>query len=138
MKISYTYIKNRKCKHCLILIADQIHATQEYCKRIKLEDGSVLCCKDDFNAAKRKIKKAPFKVFGTHQENMLEGLRSLFNEHGEIVNRELLNQYGIILNRPAEIMWLKDGNPIFYFMEFAVVKTNQNQYKIQKHDKVFQ
>lgn len=137
MKATYTYKKNRKCLHCFTPISDQAHALQNYCKRIKLDDGSVQCCKDDFNAAKRKIKKEPFKVFANHQENMRDNLLSLFNDHGEIVTKELLNQYGIILNRPAEIAWLKDNTPIFYFTEFAVFKTNQNQYKIQKHGKVF-
>jgi len=138
MKVNYTYKKNRKCKHCFAPIADQIHATRTFCPRIKLDDGSVLSCKDDFNSAKRKIEKAPFKGFATHQENMRDRLQNLFNEQGELVTIDLLNQYGIMLNRPAEIAWIKDGIPIFYFIGFAVIKTSQNQYKIQKHGKVFQ
>lgn len=137
MKVSYTYNLGRECKNCSEPIADQAHALRTFCERVKLDDGSVLSCKDDFNSALRKIEKAPFKVFAIHQENMHDRLQSLFKRHGEIVSLELLNRWGIILNRPAEIGWDKDGVQTFYFIEYAVVRINQNQYKIIKHGKVF-
>jgi hypothetical protein len=137
MKARYTYDLGRECRNCLEPIADQTHALRTFCERVKLDDGSILSCKDDYNSALRKVEKAPFKVFATHQENMRDRLRSLFNRHGEIVSVELLNRWGIMLNRPAEIEWTNDGSQIFYFIEFAVVKTNQNQFKIITHGKVF-
>lgn len=137
MKNCYTYNHGRKCPNCSKPIADQKHGLRKYCERVQFDDGSILNCHDDFNSARDKIRKAPFKVFATHQENMRDRLRSLFNRQGEIVSVELLNRWGIMLNRPAEIEWTNDGSQIFYFIEFAVVKTNQNQFKIIKHGKVF-
>ena len=139
MKARYTYVLGRECRNCLEPIADQTHALRIFCERVKLDDGSVLSCKDDYNSALRKIEKAPYKVFSTHQELMHNNLCNLLHKHGEIVSGELLNRFGIILNRPAEIEWDKDGVQTFYFIEYAVVQINQNQnqYKIIKHGKVF-
>ncbi len=137
MKYNYTYIKNRKCLQCLDPISDQTHALRKFCERVKLDDGSVLSCKDDYHSIKRKKEKAPFKNFAAHHEKMRNRVRLLLDKYGEIVNIDLINRFGIMLNRPAEIEWAKDGSQIFYFIEYAIIKINQTQFKIFKHDRIF-
>lgn len=133
----YTYYKERECRHCSEPIADQAHGLLEFCPREVLEDGTIKSCKDDYHTPRRKIKKAPFKGFMVHHEQMRNSLRKLLRRHGEWVNIELINSYGINLTRPAETAFADDGSKIFYFVEYAVVQTKHKHYKIIKHGRVF-
>jgi hypothetical protein len=137
MNNKITYLKNRKCLYCSEPISDQEHGLRKFCLRIKLEDGSVLCCKDDYNAAKRKKKIAPYKLFSSHQRAMHQNIRSLKIRCGDYVSIEQINRYGIIINRPAEIGWTESGRPIYYFIEFALIDFGNQKFKIITHDKLF-
>lgn len=133
----YTYHLDRECRKCCDPIADQVHALRKFCPREVLDDGTIKSCKDDYHTPLRKLEKAPFKDLSLHHEKMRNNLRILLHRHGETVDLEIINQYGIILNRPAEFGWLKDGSQIYYFIEYAVNKINNNQYKIIKHARIF-
>ena len=96
-----------------------------------------MSCKDDFNAKKRKNKKAPFRGIVLHHEKMRNSIESLFHDYGELVDLEGINRYGINMSRPAEFKWAKDGQHMYYFIDFAIIQLNQNQFKIIKHDTLF-
>jgi hypothetical protein len=133
----YTYHLERECPTCFEPIADQMHALRKYCPREVLEDGTIKSCKDDYHSPLRKLKKAPFKGFAVHHEMMRNRLQLLLRRHGEGVNIELINRYGIILARAAETEYTDEDSKIFYFVEYAVLETKNNQYKIIKHDRIF-
>lgn len=137
MKNKITYLKTRKCLYCSEPISDQEHGLRKFCETEKLEDGSVFSCKDDYNAAKRKKKVAPYKSFSNHHIAMHQRIGSLKISCGEDVNTEQINRHGIILNRPAEIEWSKDGRPVYYFMEYALIDLGNQKFKIITHDKLF-
>lgn len=135
--MDYTYYLGRECQYCQTEIADQTHAAREFCPRKVLDDGSIKSCKDDHHAALRKMNNAPFKGLVPHHERMRDTIRELYQAVGESVTREQINQYGVILNRPAEIGWNKESECIYYFIEYAFVRRSENQFKIIKHGKVF-
>lgn len=133
----YTFYRGRECLHCSEPISDQEHGLTKYCPREVNEDGTIKSCKDDYHTPRRKIKKAPFIGFLVHHEQMRNSLRKLLRRHGELVNIELINSYGINLSRPAETEYGNDGSITFYFVEYAVIETKNKQYKIIKHGRIF-
>ncbi|CAN5546244.1 hypothetical protein BH10BAC1_BH10BAC1_20050 [soil metagenome] len=135
--MNYTYYNGRECRFCQTEIADQIHASRKYCPREVLEDGSIKSCKDDYNSPIRKEKNAHFKGFLVHHEMMRNNIRELYQNVGELVTKSQINQHGIVLNRPAEFGWNKEEQFIYYFVGYALIRLNENNFKIIKHDKVF-
>ena len=128
----HTFKNGRKCLKCKKPIADQEHGTRKYCRSKKLPDGSVESCKDDYHSPLRKVRNEPFKRIGDFHKLMHYRISLLFKNHGADVTLELLNRYGIMLNRPLEID-MKNGLGHFYFHEFAVQKLDPVNYKITKH-----
>jgi len=137
MKNYPSFDLQRSCLYCGNSIPDQEHALRKFCKRQKQEDGTILCCKDDFNSAKRKIDKKPFKNFSLHYEKMYKRLKLLFEKFGENVTDKHLNQFQIIVNRPAEIIVNKNQTYTYYFVDYALQTNNHINFKIFKHDRIY-
>lgn len=135
--MNYTYYNGRECRFCQTEIADQEHASRIYCPREVLEDGSIKSCKDDYHSPIRKEKKSPFKGLVPHHEMMRDNIRELYQTVGEIVSTEQVNRHGIILNQPVAFEWNNDKQFVYYFIEYALIKTNDKQFNIIKHGKVF-
>lgn len=137
MEEKYTYKGDRRCKHCNSSISDQAHALQLFCKRIKLADGTVQSCKDDFHSSKRKIEKGPFERIAKHHKQMCERILYLLSIHGEVVNQDLLDKFGINLSRPAQIELSKYGLHKFHFVGFLIHKLSNGKYEITLSNVIF-
>ena len=137
MKNYPTYNLNRKCLNCRDPIADQTHALRKFCCREQLDDGTILCCKDDYNSAKRKEDKKPFKYFSMHQETMYKQLKLLYEKHGENVTHNHLTQFHIIVNRPAEFIITENKIYTYYFVGYALKTEDHINFKIFKHVRIY-
>jgi hypothetical protein len=135
--MDYTYNEGRKCKHCGVPIADQVHATREYCPRKVLSDGSIKNCKDDFNSALHKKEVAVYRNLIRHQKLMHKKIQTLFKTKGEKVSTEDINRYGINLSKPIQFELLKNKLFLFYFNEYAIEQLGDNQFKIFSHGQLF-
>ena len=135
--MDYTYNKGRKCKQCGVPIADQAHATREYCPKKVFSDGSKKNCKDAFNSALRKKDEAVYRKLINHQRLMHRKIQTLFKTKGEKVSLEDINRYGINLFMPIQFEILKSKFYLFYFNEYAIEQLGNNQFKIFNHGQLF-
>ena len=129
----YTYKQGRKCLKCKKPIPDQVHALRKYCIPKKMHDGTVDSCKDDYHSPIRKMKNEPFQQMARHHKAMYEQIDQLYRVKGELVSRELLNIWGIMLMRPFQFE-LRDGKFTFYYHKYLIKDLGNNQYKIEKHE----
>ena len=137
MKNYPTYNLNRKCLKCRDPISDQTHALRKFCKREKLDDGTILFCKDDYNASKSKVDKKPFKYFSMHQEKMHMRLKLLYEKHGENVTIQLLDDFQITITMPAEIKVEENNVYTYYFVGYALYTKDKINFKILKNDRIY-
>ena len=132
----YTFKKQRKCLFCDTPIADQTHAIRKFCARIVLEDGSVKSCKDDYHIPRRKENEKHYKrIFELHKMQH-KSIKKLYEEKGEIVTMDDIEQYNIYLNLRVE-QAKEYGKNYYFFVEYLLIEINENQYKIAKHDRIY-
>ena len=129
----YTFHMNRKCLHCQNPIPDQEHASLKFCRKKRLPDGTVGCCKDDFHAAKRSKINPPYNSIAKYHKIMNDRIENLYKTKGERVTIEDLNRFGINLKRPVELNRSPEGKNAFLFVGFLITEININLYKISKN-----
>jgi hypothetical protein len=132
----YTYTQKRSCLHCQKTIADQTHASTKFCERIELPDRTIQSCKDDYHSARNKEKNKHYKKLADFHKDMNRRINNLLKAKGEIVTVALIDQYGIILHKPAA--FFNDNNKsTYYFIDFAFKQINLTQFKIITHGNEF-
>jgi hypothetical protein len=132
MQSFYTFKEGRKCLKCKSPIPDQVHKARKYCVTKRLPDGTVASCKDDYHSPIRKQRNEPFQKIALHHKVMHERIDQLLKAKGNIVTKEWLNTWGVILHRPFEFR-IEDGKFNFYYHQFLIIEVSNNQYKISKH-----
>jgi hypothetical protein len=132
----YTYSQKRKCLHCQKPIADQKHASTKFCERIELPDNTIQSCKDDFHSVKNKEKNKPYKRLADFHKDASRRISNLLNDKGENVTTGLIDQYGILLSKPAAFS-VENGKYTFYFIGFVFKQISSSQFKILKNDHAF-
>jgi hypothetical protein len=133
----YTYNNKRKCLHCGAPIADQKHSSTKFCPRVKLSDGTIQSCKDDYHSPLRKDRNAPYKRIAEFHKDAHRRINCLLDAKGETVTVEQINQYGINLYKSFEMVLDSMQRPTFRFVEFEFIPLGNKQYKINKHGKLF-
>jgi hypothetical protein len=132
----YTYNDKRKCRYskCLAPIADQEHATRQYCPREELPDGSVKNCKDDYWAELKKEANTVYKEMELFHKLMEERLSHLYNLNLPEITIEIIESTGIEL--PKSLMhFSKDETCFFYFINYVVTyNLIDKRIKITKHE----
>ncbi len=134
---NYTYYQKRKCLHCGSPIPDQAHAARKFCIPLKLPDGSIKNCKDDFHAENRKEENLPYRLIGEFHKRIHQNILNLYASEKEIVSLDKISQYGIDLSRPVKFIVDTDQGYFFYFIEFGFKQLPGNQFKIFKHEYSF-
>jgi len=132
----YTYDENRKCKYlkCQAPIADQEHATRQFCLRKVMPDGKIINCKDDYWAEIRKEANSIYKEMELFHKLMVERLDHLFNLNLPKITLEIIESTGIELSKSL-FNYTEDDISYFYFIDYAVVfNPIDNQFKITKHE----
>ena len=132
-----TYYNKRKCQNCNSPISDQTHALRKSCPRIKLEDGTVLSCKDDFHSKRNRKDNQAYRNLIKHHKMMDKKITSLLRNKGENVTLEDINRYGIILNVPLQISKNEHGEFTYMFMHHSIILIKQNEFKIKNHEPLF-
>ena len=132
----YTYQNNRKCKYakCQAPIADQEHATREYCEREVLPDGTVKNCKDDYWSEMKKDAKSIYKEMELFHKLMSDRLAHLYNLNLPEITIEILESTGIELSK--SLFHFTEG-PIadFFFINYKVsYDLSIKQLKITTHE----
>lgn len=132
LKSFYTFNLNRNCLYCQKPIADQEHASLKFCRKKRLPDGTVGCCKDDFHTAKRKSLNPPYNSIVKHHKIMTKRIEYLIKAKSEKVTLEDLNRYGIDLMKPVQIIANNDGKTTYYFVGYSITEQGNDHYKISK------
>ncbi len=132
----HTFFDNRKCKFskCQYPIADQEHATREYCPKEVLPDGTIKNCKDDYWAVIKKEAKTIYKEMELFHKMMAERLDHLFILNLPTITVDILESTGIELTKS---LFYRKENEIsyFYFIDYFVTYNSINkQLKISKHE----
>jgi hypothetical protein len=135
--LATTYTLKRKCQHCGQAIPDQAHAVQKYCRRERLTDGTVRSCKDDFHSARKRKDETQFRNIARYHRNVARSLDQLYKLKGEDITPEDLNRVGVVLNRSAAQQMTNDNRFQFFFVGFVIIKINEKQLKLKKHDHQF-
>ena len=132
----YTYHENRKCKYskCQTPIADQEHATREFCPREELPDGSIKNCKDDYWAEIKKEANTIYKEMEMFHRLMSERLAHLYNLQLPEITVEILENMGIELSKSL-LHFTEDTEVHFYFIDYKVTYNLFNKkIKITQHE----
>jgi hypothetical protein len=131
-----TYKLNRRCLYCNEPIADQVHKLRKHCFREVMNDGSVLCCKDDRHIEINSKMNQPYKAIIKHHKKMQNAIRRLLEVKGPLVDLVDLNNYGIMLNRPLEICKIHNVY-VYFFVNYKIKQIVSNCYKIETNDRIF-
>ena len=132
----HTFNNNRKCKYdkCKIPIADQEHATREFCPREVLPDGSIKNCKDDYWSEIKKEANTIYKEMELFHKMMAERLDHLYILNLPKITVEILESTGIELSKSL-FHFTENEISYFYFIDYAVVfNPILKQIKIIKHE----
>ena len=132
----YTYTQKRKCLHCQKPIADQKHAATKFCEKLELPDKTIQSCKDDFHSLRNKEKNKPYKKLADFHKDTNKKINNLLKAKGEIVTVALIDQYGIVLHKPAAFS-SDDNKWTYYFIDFAFKQIDSTQFKIVTHGNAF-
>ena len=131
-----TFFDNRKCKFskCQYPIADQEHATREYCPKEVLPDGTIKNCKDDYWAVIKKEANTIYKEMELFHKLMAERLDHLFSLNLPKITVDIIENTGIELSKSL-FHFTENNISYFYFIDYAVVfNPIDNQIKITKHE----
>ena len=132
----HTFFDNRKCKFskCQYPIADQEHATREYCPKEVLSDGTIKNCKDDYWAVIKKEANTIYKEMELFHKLMAERLDHLFSLNLPEITVDIIENTGIELSKSL-FHFTENNISYFYFIDYAVVfNPIDNQIKITKHE----
>ena len=135
----YTYYKNRKCKYslCQAPIADQEHATREFCPRDILSDGTIKNCKDDYWSDLKKEANSIYKKMELFHKMMTERLEHLYNLNLPLINLEIIESTGIELSKSL-LHYTENDISYFFFIDYIVIYNPiHNEIKISKHENEF-
>ena len=135
--VQYSYVQKRKCQNCSTPIADQEHASTKFCARIEMSDGTIQSCKDDYHSSKRREKNSPYKKIADYHKAVHKSLKSMWNVSKDVITFEQLNLYKINLRRPVAFDVDPHKVTTYYFVEFAITQSINNQLKIFKHGRDF-
>ena len=132
----YTYNDDRKCRYskCQAPIADQEHATRQYCPREELPDGSVRNCKDDFWSDLKKEANTVYKEMELFHKLMEERLSGLYDLSLPEITLDIIESTGIELSKSL-MHFSKEGISYFYFINYVVTfNLIDKRLKITKHE----
>ncbi len=132
----YTYDDNRKCKYpkCQAPIADQEHASREFCSRVVLPDGSIRNCKDDYWAEVKKEANTIYKEMELYHKMIADRLDHLFNLNLPNITLEIIESTGVHLSKSL-FHYTENDISYFYFIDYFVTYNPiNNQLKILKHE----
>lgn len=132
----HTFFNNRKCKFlkCSAPIADQEHATREFCPRVVLPDGSIKNCKDDHWAEIKKEANSIYKEMELYHKMIADRLDHLFNLNLPNITLEIIESTGIELSKSL-FHYTDNDISYFYFIDYFVTYNPINkQLKISKHE----
>jgi len=132
----YTYKENRKCRYskCQTPIADQAHATREFCPRELLRDGTVKNCKDDYWTSIKKEANSVYKEMELYHRMTEERLAHLYELKLPQITIEILDSIGIELSKSLMQYSIAETS-YFYFINYLVTLNIINkQFNISKHE----
>ena len=131
--VQYSYTQKRKCLHCSNPIADQEHASTKFCPRKEMSDNTIQSCKDDYNSKRRRDKNRPYKRIADYHKAAHERLKNLWSVSKDVITMEQLILYDINLRQPVSFDVDENKVSTYYFVEFAITQSINNQLKIFKH-----
>lgn len=126
-----TFEQGRKCEHCGTPIADQEHKLRTHCRPLVLEDGTVISCKDDKNAERRKEADEQYRKLVALHKRLFNALEDLLSAYGNFVTVEQLNRFGVQLDKAVSLQ-RKEGLLIFSFLHHKLEQQINQTFTIKR------
>ena len=134
--IKLTFNLNRACRQCGQPIADQEHATREFCDKYYDETGKVYDCKTDFHRENDKPERDAHRSLINYHKEIANRINQLLVNKGEIVKTGDLDAFNIELSKSLEYSIKENGEMTSIFIGYNIISNPlTNNHKIIQHVK---
>ena len=136
-KPSLTYHLGRKCENedCKEPIADQERKSKRHCSEYTDENGIQYNCRRRKHQQKHQLHEDRLLDWAAIQRQTKTKIEDAVATHGEYVNLEILEAYGIALNNYITISHGFQESTL-EFLGFDIIMNSCKKFiKLQRHDK---
>ena len=131
----FTYLQNRRCKHCEAPIYDQAHKSQIFCEVTYDENGKVRDCKTSYHRANDKPDRERQSEINARNKALKSRIEFLVTTKGNLVTTEMLDTYDIDLASSLQFSITKQGILTSIFLGYKIESNPFNNiHKISNHD----
>ena len=134
-KPSLTYLLGRACEDCGEPIADQERKTKRHCSEYVDENGIHHNCRRRKYQKKHQIHEDRLLDWSAVQRQTKTKIEETVATHGEFVNLQILEAYGIALNNYITISHGYQESYLEFLGYNIIINPFKQSIKIQKHDK---
>jgi hypothetical protein len=136
-KPSLTYHLGRACENvdCREPIADQERKSKRHCSEYTDENGIHHNCRRRKHHQKHQIHEDRLLDFAAIQRQTKTKIEEAFVTHGEYVNLQIIEAYGIALNHCITISHGFQESTLEFLGYNIIINPFKKSIKLQKHDK---
>ena len=134
-KPSLTYILGRVCEDCFEPIADQERKTKRHCSSYIDENGLHHNCRRRKHQKKHQINEDRLLDWSAIQRQTKTKIEEAIITHGEFVDLQILEAYGIVLNNCITISHVYQETILEFLGYYIFINPFKQTIKLQKHDK---
>ena len=134
-KPSLTYHLGRACEDCGEPIADQERKTKRHCSPQIDENGIHHNCRRRKHQKKHQIHEDRLLDFAAIQRQTKIKIEEAVVTHGEFVNLQILEAYGIALNLCITISHGFQESTLEFLGYNIIINPFKKSIKLQRHDK---
>lgn len=134
-KPSLTYHLGRACEDCGEPIPDQARKTKRHCTAYVDESGIQHNCRRRKHQKKHQIHEDRLLDWSAVQRQTKTKIEEAVATHGEFVNQQILEAYGIALNNFITISHGFQESTLEFLGYNIIINPFKQSIKIQKHDK---
>ena len=131
----FTYNLGRECRQCHAPIADNDHATREFCPTTTDQFGNIRDCKTSYHRKNDKPLRDLIGKYIAKQKHISTRIDFLSDKYGMEVSTEQLDTYDINLHECIEYYISKEGILTSVFLRHTIISNSiTDLHKIQYHD----
>jgi len=131
----FTYELGRQCKQCHAPIADNDHASREFCPVTVDQFGNIRDCKTTYHRENDKPTRDLIAKLIAKHKGICSRIDFLIKKHGAEVSTEQLDTYEINLHDCIEYSISKEGILTSVFLKHVIISNPITQiHKISYHE----
>jgi len=131
----FSYHLKRACRFCKAPIADNAHATTEFCPKTYDENGKVRDCKTSYHRENDKPEREIQAEYNSRNKAIKSRIEFLLKKHGDLVTTEMLDMYEIDLTECMKYKIDPSGILTSYFLNYQIISNPfSNTHKINLYD----